>query len=160
MYMSPEQVRGKADAIDERSDIYSLCALFYELLALEPYIPPKDSVENVLRAVLTTTPRPPIKVRSPHQPPVPPELSHFVLKGLAKHPGDRFQTVVEMRDRLERIDEGYIPVQCPLTFSKRSLHAGLHLIDRHPFSALVFVITLGVAVVLGSIALATLALIG
>ena len=160
MYMSPEQVRGKADAIDERSDIYSLCALFYELLALEPYIPPKDSVENVLRAVLTTTPRPPIKVKSPYQPPVPPELNHFVLKGLAKHPGDRFQTVVEMRDRLERIDEGYIPVQCPLTFSKRALHAGLHLIDRHPVCTLVFVVTLGIAVVGGSIALATLALIG
>jgi serine/threonine-protein kinase len=136
LYMSPEQVRGQNDALDERSDIYSLCATFYELMTLRTYVTPQKSMKATLMAVLTDKPTHPMMVWSKLQPPTPVELGHFILKGLAKDPADRFQTIAEMRERLQLIREGYIPVQCPFTFTKRVFHGFLHQVDHHPILSL------------------------
>jgi len=141
LYMSPEQVRGNSESLDERSDIYGLCAVFYELITLQPYLPPKGTVEEVLKDVLTHKPRHPMRVSSKVQTTVPVHLGHYIMKGLAKDPGERYQTIGEMRERLQRIDEGYIPVQCPFSFTKRAIFAGNHILDRHP------ILTVGTLVV-------------
>lgn len=143
LYMSPEQVRGSS-SIDERSDVYSLCAVFYELITLRSYLPPKETIEEILKDVLTHKPRHPMTLSVNHQTTVPVHLGHFIMKGLRKDPSDRFQTVGEMREQLQRMDEGYIPVQCPFTLTKRVIFAGNHILDRHP------ILTLGsIAIALG-----------
>ena len=71
-----------------------------------------------------------------HQPRVPADLSHFVDKGLAKDPNHRYQSIAEMRQRLQLMTEGYTPVQCPITFSKRMIYGGLHLLDRWPMQSM------------------------
>lgn len=69
-------------------------------------------------------------VSSPHQPLVPADLSWFVDKGLQKDPSQRYPSVCAMIERLDRRAEGDIPVQCPVTFMKRTTNEWIRLIDR------------------------------
>src|SRR2546422_880392 len=83
-YMSPEQATGDR-ALDARSDIYSLAAVLYEMLAGEPpHTGP--TVQSVIAKVLTDRPRPLRTLRDA----VPPPLEAAVQKALAKVPADRF----------------------------------------------------------------------
>ena len=129
-YMSPEQARG--EVLDVRSDIYALCVMLHEMLCLEHYLHDAPTVPAVLVGVQATKPKAPSFVSNPHQPPAPMDLSHFVRKGYEKDPAARYQTVHEMITRLRRRAEGYIPIQCHVTFLKRATTAWTHVLDRHP----------------------------
>jgi len=88
-YMSPEQVRGqKADA---RSDVFSLGAVFYELLSQHrPF--EADSVHGVLLQILEQEPEP-IRKWAPD---VPAALVAVVERALAKDPARRYADAGEM----------------------------------------------------------------
>jgi serine/threonine-protein kinase len=137
-YMAPEQVSGKSDEHDVRTDIYSLNALFYEFLTLRSYLTPKKTLEELLKGVLHEKPKLAMLVRNKFQPAVPADLTHFLTKGLQKNPADRFQTVKEMQTLLQRINEGYAPVQCPFTLTKRAVNIVVHLVNDHPMLGLFF----------------------
>jgi serine/threonine protein kinase/tetratricopeptide (TPR) repeat protein len=93
-YMSPEQVRG--DPVDGRTDIWSLGALLYEMLAgRRPF--PGDDERAVLSAVQNRKPEPLERIR----PEVPAELSRTVAKALAKDPTARHQSAAELLSDLE-----------------------------------------------------------
>src|SRR5947199_6519502 len=93
-YMSPEQATGDR-AIDARSDIYSLAAVLYEMLAGEPpHTGP--TIQSVIAKVLTDRPRP---LRAlPHA--VPPPVESAVQKALAKVPADRLASSAQFADAL------------------------------------------------------------
>jgi eukaryotic-like serine/threonine-protein kinase len=98
-YMSPEQVRGKG--ADERSDIFSLGAIFYEMLSGERAFHGPSSVET-MNAILTTDP-----------PELAPDgsasgLETIIIHCLAKDPADRFQTAQDLAFNLESIHESPI----------------------------------------------------
>src|SRR6059036_1854079 len=98
-YMSPEQATGDR-LIDARSDLYSLAAVLYEMLAGEPpHTGP--TVQSVIAKVLTDRPRPLRQLREA----VPPHVEAAVLKALAKVPADRFQTAAQFVDALARPGE-------------------------------------------------------
>src|SRR5881296_3176087 len=102
-YMSPEQATGDR-LIDARSDIYSLAAVLYELLAGEPpHTGP--TVQSVIAKVVTARPRPLQQLRES----VPPHVEAAVLKALAKLPADRFQTAAQFVDALARPGWGGVP---------------------------------------------------
>lgn len=86
-YLSPEQVRGEA-IIDTRSDIYSLGAVMYEMLAGHPPFPGSDVME-VLAAIVEKQPAP--LPRS-----VPLALHDIVGKTLKKSIYERTQTAAEL----------------------------------------------------------------
>ncbi len=97
-YMSPEQVRGtKADA---RSDIFSLGAVFYELLSGKKAFN-ADSMHTILYKVLEEDPEP---VRT-WVPGLPGPFVAFVERCLAKEPEHRYQHAGEMRDALRKVRE-------------------------------------------------------
>jgi len=83
-YMSPEQASGERH-LDGRTDIYSLAAVLYEMLAGQP--PHTGATEDEVLARLIA--EPPVRLRALRDT-VPPEVDAAVAKGLAKYPGDRF----------------------------------------------------------------------
>ncbi len=96
-YMSPEQVLGKRELIDHRSDIYSLGITLYELLALEPAFD-SDDRQELLRWIAFSEPRPLRELDAS----IPVDLQNVLLKSLAKAPADRYQSAQELAEDLER----------------------------------------------------------
>jgi WD40 repeat protein/serine/threonine protein kinase len=99
-YMSPEQALAHRVAIDHRTDVYSLGATLYELLALEPPFRGTDRQE-LLRQIAFEEPRAPRRLN----PAMPVELETIVLKALAKNPEERYPTAQELADDLRRFLE-------------------------------------------------------
>jgi eukaryotic-like serine/threonine-protein kinase len=87
-YMSPEQAQGRS--LDARSDVFSVGAVLYEMLSGRRAFDGTSTAE-VLGAVLRDEP-PPIAT--------PPALERIVRRCLAKQPGQRFQTMSELRGAL------------------------------------------------------------
>jgi serine/threonine protein kinase len=107
-YMPPEQANGRVEALDQRSDIYSLGAILYALLTLQPPVEADgDYIGTLVRVVEGDIPPP--EERAPERArrgQVPPELSAVAMKALAKEPLDRYQSVEAFRCDLERFLEG------------------------------------------------------
>jgi len=100
-YMSPEQILVKA--VDFRTDIYSLGATLYEVLAGQaPFH--SDSEFEILNDHVNTPPPPPTRLH----PQIPTGIEHAVLKALAKNPDDRFQSVEQFSAALEHPEEFYL----------------------------------------------------
>ena len=97
-YMSPEQIRG--EATDGRSNLYSLAAMFYEMVTEQKAFD-RDDVANLQQCILETTPVPPIQV----SPKIHPILSDLIMKALAKDPAERYQSGRELLDDLEKCKE-------------------------------------------------------
>jgi predicted Ser/Thr protein kinase len=88
-YMSPEQATGTRQ-LDGRSDIYSLGVMGYRMLAGRlPFVAP--TAREILTQHVLTPPEPLSDCA-----PVPPRLSDAVMRCLAKHPDDRWQSVDEL----------------------------------------------------------------
>ncbi len=92
-YLSPEQASG--EAIDQRSDLYSVGCLLYELLVgRAPFV--GDSPISIAYQHVREDPAPP----STLNPTISPALDAFVLKALAKDPADRFPSAAAMQSEL------------------------------------------------------------
>lgn len=98
-YIAPEQARG-SEAVDIRSDLYSLGATFYHLLAGQPPFTGGSMTEKLLRHQLQD-PGPVERLRAD----VPPQVAAVVHKLLAKKPEDRYQTPAELADALANLHE-------------------------------------------------------
>jgi serine/threonine-protein kinase len=89
LYMSPEQVEGKA--VDPRSDIYSLGVTCYQMLAGRP---PFDG-DTALAVAVQHLRNEPVRLET-LRPDIPSGLCRIVHKMLAKNPLDRFQKPAEV----------------------------------------------------------------
>jgi eukaryotic-like serine/threonine-protein kinase len=88
-YMSPEQAMGER-SVDARTDIYSLGAVTYEMLAGEPPFT-GPTAQAIVAKVVTEAPRALI----PQRRSIPPNVNDAVLTALEKLPADRFATAAE-----------------------------------------------------------------
>jgi beta-lactam-binding protein with PASTA domain/predicted Ser/Thr protein kinase len=98
-YLSPEQARGSG--VDQRSDVYSLGIVLYELLTGDVPFSGDTPVEIAMKH-LSQTPEPP----SVKRPDVPHDLDMVVMRALAKDPEDRYQSAEEMEADLARVARG------------------------------------------------------
>jgi WD40 repeat protein/serine/threonine protein kinase len=96
-YMSPEQALGKRQMVDGRTDVYSLGATMYELLALRPVFEGIDRPE-LLRRIAQDEPT---SLRK-WNPAVPRDLETIVRKALAKEPAERYQTAHDLSEDLQK----------------------------------------------------------
>ncbi|MBG0811495.1 protein kinase [Methylosinus sp. H3A] len=115
LYMAPEQRRGSEG--DERSDLYSLAVVLYEIVSGAPPFAGLDEVE-LLQAQISRDPPPLV----PRVGGVTPELEAAIMKALAKRPEQRYPSIRAFSDAIGatslRVDATAI-VQSPA-----------HLLDR------------------------------
>src|SRR5439155_9969203 len=93
-YMSPEQAAASA-RVDERSDIYSLGCVLYEMLAGEP---PYTGVNA--RSVIAKQLTDPVPSVRRLRDTIPPTIDTAISKSLAKAPADRFATATQFATAL------------------------------------------------------------
>ncbi len=99
-YMSPEQARGERDLLDERSDVYSLGAILYEILTARPPYEGKTAEEVVKKVVASPLMPPSARAH------VPPELEGICLRAMARRREDRYATAGELAADVESYLEG------------------------------------------------------
>jgi len=109
-YMAPEQVEGKQDEIDGRTDIFAFGALVYEMATRKKAFEGKTQA-SLIAKILEHDPPP---MRS-LQPMTPSALDRVVIKCLAKDPDERWQTAVDLRSELRWIAEGESQSGVPAT---------------------------------------------
>jgi len=106
--MAPEQIEGRLDRIDRRTDVYALGVILYELLTLKP--PFEGETRNqLLQRVLRGEPTPPDRVR----PAVPRDVAAVCLKAMALERHERYSTALELAADLESVRTLRSPVARP-----------------------------------------------
>jgi tetratricopeptide (TPR) repeat protein/predicted Ser/Thr protein kinase len=98
-YMSPEQARG--EEVDQRSDVWSLGAVLYEMLAGQPAFPGLHE-QAVIYGILHEDPTP----ISIHRPDVPGGVASVLERALRKDPRERYASVRELLADLESAEQG------------------------------------------------------
>ncbi|PKL14353.1 MAG: hypothetical protein CVV50_02590, partial [Spirochaetae bacterium HGW-Spirochaetae-6] len=97
-YISPEQTGFLRRPIDNRSDLYSLGATFYELLTGQaPFL--EKNINKLIHKHLSETPQPPsLLVKD-----IPSILDEILLKLLKKEPEERYQTAYGLKQDLDEL---------------------------------------------------------
>ena len=94
-YMSPEQATGRQ--VDHTTDIYSLGAVMYEMLAQrKPF--QSDTTDNLLESIAYKAPVAPHELNKA----IPLGLSQIVMKAMSKRPEKRYQNAQEMAQDISR----------------------------------------------------------
>ncbi len=94
-YMSPEQARG--EAVDGRSDLYSLGIVLYQMLTGDVPFHGKSTMELIKKQIELPAPSPRLK-----NPEIPLALERAILKALEKDPGERFADARSFAHALEQ----------------------------------------------------------
>ncbi len=112
-YMPPEQADGRVLDVDERSDVYSLGAMLYEILSCRPPFEGETGI-NVIAKVLSGSLTPPsarvselrrakeTQVDWDYPIPVPQELDAIVLKAMAFRKPDRYPRVMDIFEDVQK----------------------------------------------------------
>ncbi|MBI4578742.1 MAG: serine/threonine protein kinase [Planctomycetes bacterium] len=139
-YMAPEQLAGRPEAADIRTDVYALGVLVYEILAgCLPYDVSLPA-SQILRRITEGSPPPPsrrwspVKEIEPHAPgktrcpgcPIDDELDAIVLRALAQDPDRRYQSAADLARDLGRYLAGE-----PIEAKRERLYVFRKLLYRH-----------------------------
>jgi serine/threonine protein kinase len=96
-YMAPEQVRGEIRALDRRTDVYSLGATYYDILAGRPLFV-EDKPWKILQRIETEE----VPALRGVWPSVPSDLETIVMKCLERDPAHRYESARALGEDLQR----------------------------------------------------------
>jgi tRNA A-37 threonylcarbamoyl transferase component Bud32 len=139
-YMAPEQALG--NPVDARSDLYSIGVIFYELLSGRcPF--EGDAVRLLQQHLLGDVPELPVGVASK----LDPRMVSIVRRLLAKHPGERFATAIDLGAALRELAAParvvVLPAQRPMPLPVRDRLRGFaNALVKAPLAVRVGVLTL------------------
>ena len=154
-YMAPEQVLGRSEEVDARTDVYAVCAVLYELLTLNYYLGAVgEEMTDLVAAIINKQPPDAEDWVDPQNGRVPRPLSRILRAGLKKRKADRFQSARELEEALQAWLEGNAPIVCPGTAIQRGLSGYIRWIDLHPVLLPALTIT-GAVLLLGWLVTAT-----
>ena len=128
-YLSPEQAQG--GQIDQRSDLYSLGCVLYEMLTGRPPFTADSPVAVASKHVLEQA-TPPSRLN----PDVTPQLDAIVMRALSKNPDNRYQDAKEMRADLERTRQRMPVAATPLLPEAPPTTQVIHSVQPQPTSVL------------------------
>jgi eukaryotic-like serine/threonine-protein kinase len=127
-YMSPEQALGFSSQVDERSDVFSLGVIFFEVLSGErPYSAASRSGPSHEAAEPPSSPgicAPPPSVRT-IQPAVPAALDRICMRAIAQDPRDRYASARALADDLDQWLLQHRGGKIRLSFSVTTIILGL-----------------------------------
>ncbi len=128
-YMSPEEARGDRDALDVRSDVYSLGVVFYELMTdALPYDVQRTSLPNAVRIICEQAPKPPASLdRS-----LGGDIDTITMKALDKTPTRRYQSIADFNEDIER----YVTNKPIRARRPNPIYQARKFVARHPYSSL------------------------
>lgn len=126
-FMAPEQINGEIENIDDRTDVYSLGAILYNILTLHPPLTGDNADEIFAKALAGEIPHPstynspadrkpaPGKsgagtARLPHCPrgQVPDSLAAVAMKALSMNQSDRYQRVKDLQREIDAYLNGFV----------------------------------------------------
>jgi len=129
-YMSPEEVRGDASAIDVRSDVYSLGVILYELLTgVLPYTVRRTALPESIRTICETEPRRASSIDHTLRG----DLDVIVSHALEKDPARRYQSAAALADDIGR----YLNDQPVVARRGNALYRFRKLVVRNRLGAIV-----------------------
>ena len=137
LYMSPEQILGNRDEIEERTDVYGLGATLYEMLAHQPPFK-TDNLQALMRMILHERP---VRIRDVN-PAVPKACSNIAETCLQKELRDRVGSAAALRDDLMAAAEGERVAAAPMTRFERAVRQA----SKHPVLAAAAVVLLAIGV--------------
>lgn len=140
-YMPPEQLRG--DHVDQRSDIYSLGIILFEMLTgRPPFTAPEGEIVPLIYKHIHEPPPHPRHLNRQ----IPQDVQDVILTALAKQPQDRFQTVNEMADALLAAAK-LKPITGTLPVMKLRKDTGETAAVRHPDRRLIGITIISMLIV-------------
>lgn len=130
-YMAPETV-DDPESVTERSDLYSLGVVMYELFTLQSPYPGKTGME----ALVSCLNNDPIQADLipnpvPTQGRVPKEVALIIRRLMARHQEERLGSATALIEAVRAYQSGRAPVVCVHTGLKRAVYAFARLVDDH-----------------------------
>jgi len=128
-FMSPEQASAQPDAIDVRTDVYSIGVILYKILTNKFPYDITGSTVQILRNIQETEPDRPSKIMRQ----INSEVEAILLKALAKEPQRRYQSAAQLQNDIECWLTG-LPIAAR---SDSSIYIVRKLITKHRYVSMV-----------------------
>ncbi|NCC53562.1 MAG: serine/threonine protein kinase, partial [Spartobacteria bacterium] len=134
-YMSPEQAQGRGDLLDERSDLYVLGLILFELVTLNKALE-GERVDDVLKSASKGQLQPIVfRARGSR---IPPPLKAVIQKATACEPADRYAHVADLAEDIRRFVRG----QEVSAFPENLLQRSIRFMARHRMTTLLSVVSI------------------